>query len=148
MRKNNDGWLGALRSLGQAGGELLRAELDALGSDLSASGASLARAIGFFLAAVFVIFWAIGALGYFSIELLALWLPRWSSALIVFVLLLIVVWILWMLAKRKLRQAERPTDTVRRRVADHLDWWQDRVLDGPAGERERLESRESREERE
>ena len=97
MRKNNDGWLGALRSLGQAGGELLRAELDALGSDLSASGASLARAIGFFLAAVFVIFWAIGALGYFSIELLALWLPRWSSALIVFVLLLIVVWILWML---------------------------------------------------
>jgi hypothetical protein len=144
MRRDNGGWLGALRSLGQAGGDLLRSEIDALGSDLADSGASLARAIGLFLGAVFVVFWAIGALGYLSIELLALWLPRWGAALIVFVLLLVVIWILWMMAKRKLRQAERPTETVRRRVADHLDWWQDRVLDDTSGEEDLLESGTSR----
>ena len=143
MRRDSDGWLGVLRSLGQAGTNLLRSEIDALGSDLADSGASLARAVGLFLAAVFVIFWAIGALGFFSIELRALWLPRWGAALIVFVLLLVVVWILWVLAKKKLRQAERPTETVRRRVTDHLDWWQDRVLGGTSGERDRLEPRVS-----
>ncbi|MGB5890646.1 MAG: phage holin family protein [Thermoanaerobaculia bacterium] len=140
MRKNTNGWLGLLRSLGQAGTDLLRSEIDALGSDLADSGASLARAVGLFVAAAFVIFWAVGALGYFSIELLALWLPRWGAALIVFVLLLVVVWILWLLAKSKLREVERPTETVRRRVTDHLDWWQDRVLDGTSGERDGLGS--------
>ncbi|MGB3564361.1 MAG: phage holin family protein [Thermoanaerobaculia bacterium] len=140
MRKDNNGWLGLLRSLGQAGTDLLRSEIDALGSDLADSGASLARAVGLFVAAAFVIFWAVGALGYFSIELLALWLPRWGAALIVFVLLLVVVWILWLLAKSKLREVERPTETVRRRVTDHLDWWQDRVLDGTSGERDGLGS--------
>ncbi|MGB5817562.1 MAG: phage holin family protein [Thermoanaerobaculia bacterium] len=140
MRKNTNGWLGLLRSLGQAGTDLLRSEIDALGSDLADSGASLARAVGLFVAAAFVIFWAVGALGYFSIELLALWLPRWGAALIVFVLLLVVVWILWLLAKSKLREVEKPTETVRRRVTDHLDWWQDRVLDGTSGERDGLGS--------
>jgi len=140
MRKDTDGWLGALRSLGQAGTNLLRSEIDALGSDLAASGASLTRAVGLFLAAACVIFWAIGALGFFSIELLALWLPRWGAALIVFVLLLVVVWILWVLAKKKLRQAERPTETIRRRVTDHLDWWQDRVLDDTSARRDRFGS--------
>ncbi|MGB6002702.1 MAG: phage holin family protein [Thermoanaerobaculia bacterium] len=140
MRKDNNGWLGLLRSLGQAGTDLLRSEIDALGSDLADSGASLARAVGLFVAAAFVIFWAVGALGYFSIELLALWLPRWGAALIVFVLLLVVVWILWLLAKSKLREVEKPTETVRRRVTDHLDWWQDRVLDGTSGERDGLGS--------
>jgi hypothetical protein len=140
MRKDTNGWLGVLRSLGQAGTNLLRSEIDALGSDLAASGASLTRAIGLFLAAAFVIFWAIGALGFFSIELLALWLPRWGAALTVCVLLLVVVWILWVLAKKKLRQAERPTETVRRRVSDHLDWWQDRVLDDTSDRRDRFGS--------
>ena len=140
MIRDSDGWLGVLRSLGQAGTNLLRSEIDALGSDLADSGASLARAVGLFLAAVFVIFWAIGALGFFSIELLALWLPRWGAALIVFVLLLVVVWILWVLAKKKLRQAERPTETIRRRVTDHLDWWQDRVLDDTSARRDRFGS--------
>ena len=83
MSKDNNGWLGVLRSLGQAGTDLLRSEIDALGSDLADSGASLARAVGLFLAAAFVVFWAVGALGFFSIELLALWLPRWGAALIV-----------------------------------------------------------------
>ena len=140
MRRDSDGWLGVLRSLGQAGTNLLRSEIDALGSDLADSGASLARAVGLFLAAAFVIFWAVGTLGFFAIELLALWLPRWGAALIVFVVLLVVVWILWVLAKKKLRQAERPTETVRRRVTDHLDWWQDRVLDDTSDRRDRFGS--------
>ena len=148
MRKDTNGWLGVLRSLGQAGTDLLRSEMDVLGSDLSATGANLARAGGLLLAAAFAIFWAVGALGFFAIELLALWLPRWGAALIVFALLLVVVWILWVLAKRKLREAERPTETVRRRVTDHLDWWQGRVLGGTSGERDRLESRVSSKEKE
>ena len=147
MRRRHEGWLGSLRSLGQAGGELLRSEVDALGSDLADSGATLTRAIGLFVAAAFVIFWAIGALGYLSIELLALWLPRWGAALSVLVLLLIVVWILWILAKRKLHEAEKPTETVRRRVADHLDWWHERVLDD-ASKGDRLDSGASRKEME
>ncbi len=148
MRKHTNGWLGVLHSLGQAGTDLLRSEMDALGSDLAATGASLARAVGLLLAAAFMIFWAVGALGFFAIELLALWLPRWGAALIVFALLLVVVWILWVLAKRKLREAERPTETVRRRVTDHLDWWQDRVLGDASSERDRFESSVSSEEKE
>lgn len=148
MRRHKNGWLGALRSLGQAGGDLLRSEINALGSDLADSGANLTRAIGLFVAAAFVIFWAIGALGYFSVELLALWLPRWGAALIVLVLLLLVVWILWIMARRKLREAEKPTETVRRRVADHLDWWHERVLDDTTEARGRLDSGASRKEEE
>jgi cytochrome c biogenesis protein CcdA len=148
MRGNSNGWLALLRSLGQAGTDLLRSEIEALGSDLADSGASLTRAVGLFVAAAFVVFWAIGALGYFTIELLALWLPRWGAALIVLVLLLVVVWILWVVAKRKLREVEGPAATVRRRVTDHLDWWQDRVLDGPSARTDTLESGEIGKEKE
>ncbi len=83
---------------------------------------------------------AIGAMGLLAIEVLALWLPRWSAALIVLVVLLLAVWILWLLAQRKLRQVERPAATVRRRVSDHVDWWHERVLEDASEPRDRLEA--------
>lgn len=72
------------------------------------------------LAALFVLFWTIPALGAFCIIGLASWWPAWLASLVVFVALLAVVVVLALLGVlrfRRLGKRENPAQSVARDAA-------------------------------
>lgn len=137
MRKS---WSEAFQALGSAILGLLKAELEALEQELARSGKSLGLAIGLLAAAGAFGFWTLGVATYFFIQLLAVWLPLWAASLIVTLVFAAIVAGLVFAGLHKLRRFENPVTTVRRRVEDHADWWQDRVLPSDDGAR-RVERR-------
>jgi hypothetical protein len=122
------GWLRLFRALGQSLLDVLRAEAAALGEDFARSARRLAVAVGLAFGLLCVAFWLLGLLLLLAVELLALVLPRWGAVGIVTAVLVLVGVTLALLARRRWRELESPARTVGRRWADHLAWWQDRVL--------------------
>ncbi len=116
------------RSLGQSLLDVLRAEAEALGMDLRRSAVHLGRGVALLGGAAGVLFWTLGIVVLTLIAVLAIWLPVWAAALLVAGLFAATAALLVYLAWRQLRQLANPLDDVRRRVADHLDWWQHRLL--------------------
>jgi hypothetical protein len=129
------GWIDLFRSLGQALFEVLRAEAEALGEDFRRSGHHLARGLALLAGAAAVGFWTLGVLVLALIAVLAIWLPAWAAALIVAAVFVATAGVLAALGLRQLRRLESPAESIRRRVTDHLDWWQTRLLAEPAGSR-------------
>lgn len=71
---------------------------------------------GFMLVALFFVFWAIPAFLAFVVALLALWLPVWASALIVFgigLVLAVVAVLLGILLFRHLSRSENPVKAAK-----------------------------------
>ena len=129
-------WSETFQTLGTAVLELLKAEIAALERDLARSGKNAALGIALVLAAAAVVFWTLGVATFFLVQLLALWLPVWGAALVVTLTLAAVAGGLAFAGLRKLEKFENPLSTARRRLDDHIDWWQDRVLvPGPARRR-------------
>ena len=122
------GWIDLIRSLGESLLAVLRAELAALQEDFSRSGRRLGVALGLLGGAAVLLFWMVGLLLFTLIVVLAVWLPLWAAALILLALFAIATGILASLGVRRLRQIENPMDNVRRRVDDHIDWWQNSLL--------------------
>jgi hypothetical protein len=123
-------WLQILQALRSLRGSLLdvfRAELDALGRDLSASAKRLGGALLLLFFAAGVALFAVGALAFAAISALALAMPAWGGGLIVFGALLITAAILASVGVRRLKAIESPGETVKRRVTEHVDWWRFRV---------------------
>jgi ABC-type proline/glycine betaine transport system permease subunit len=117
-------WIELFRSLGESLLEVLRAELEALQKDFATSGRHFRVALGLFGAAVMLAFWIVGLLLFVLISLLYIWLQLWAAALIVLALFAIAAAVLVSLGLRQLRKAENPIENVRRRVDDHIEWWQ------------------------
>ncbi len=122
------GWIEQLRSLGGAFIEVLRAEVEALREDVSLSARRLAVALALFGLAAVVAFWLIGVLLFALVAVAAIWLPVWGAALLIVLLLALVTGGIAWTAMRKLRAFEGPASTARRRLADHLAWWQESLL--------------------
>ena len=131
MSRNSGGWTGLLRSLGQTALGLVRSELAAVREELGESKDRLVKALIILLVSAFFLFWAVGALVFLALEVLALWWPRWGAALAVFVALALLVAILAIWGRSRLRRVGTPVQTIQRRIGDHLDWWHDRVLETP-----------------
>lgn len=136
------GWKDLLRSLGDSLLEVAGAEAAALKGDLRSSGQQLSVAVAVGVSAAFFLFWWVGASGFVLFQVLAIWLPRWGAALIVATLFLVLALALALEARRRFRAIELPVDTVRRRIDDHVAWWQDQVLMEDV-EREQIESSEN-----
>lgn len=117
-------------ALGQAGLELLRAEATLLQSELGGGARRLGGIVLLFAVALFVLFWALGALALSLVEAAALWLPRWGAALAVVALLLLAAAILVAIARRRLARLESPAATVRRRAEEYQEWWERRIAGG------------------
>lgn len=128
-------WSEAFHALGSAILGLLKAELEALEKELARSGKNLGLGVGLLAAAAAFGFWTLGIATYFLIHLLAIWLELWAASLIVTLVFAAVVAGLAFVGLRKLRKLENPVTTVRRRVEDHVDWWQDGVLGPDEGAR-------------
>lgn len=127
-------WSQSLRSLGDALIDVLRAEAAVLGDDLGRTGRSLLKVLVLAFMALAIVFWTIGALTLALIEVLALWLPRWGATLSVVGLFVATIALVGLLAWLRMRKLEAPTVALRRRVDEHLDWWQQNVLHPVAGE--------------
>ncbi len=125
------GWIDLFRSLGSALLGVLRAEAQALGADFRRSGHLLGRGLALLGAAAGVLFWTLGVVIFTLVAVLALWLPLWAAALIAAALFAAAGGLLALLGLRQLRQLESPAEDIRRRVSDHLDWWQSRLLAEP-----------------
>ena len=121
-------WRDLLASLGASLVGVAEAEVTALKQDLRFTGRQFAVAIGLVVVAAILGFWVVGATCFVLYQVGILWLPGWAAALIVLGLLLVVVMILAGVARSRLRALEAPVDTVRRRVDDHVDWWQSNLL--------------------
>jgi hypothetical protein len=128
------GFIDLFRSLGQSLLDVLRAEAEALGLDLRRSALHLGRGVALLAGAAGVLFWTLGIAVLTLIAVLALWLPVWAAALIVAGLFAGTAGLLAYLAWRQLRQLANPLEDIRRRVANHLDWWQHRLLASPMAE--------------
>jgi hypothetical protein len=128
-------WSETFRALGNAVLSLLKAELEAFERDVTRSTRQAALAIGLFAAAGAFAFWTLGVATYFLIQLVALWLPLWGASLAVTGLFALVVAVLAWIGMRKLERFENPLGTARRRMDDHIEWWQSRVLVAAPGRR-------------
>jgi hypothetical protein len=127
-------WSETFRALGAAVLALFKAEIEALERELARSGKNLALGLGLFAAAAALAFWTLGVATYFVIQLLAVWLPLWAASLVVTLLLAAVTGGLVFAGVKKLERFENPLTTARRRLDDHIDWWQSDLLD-PAPQR-------------
>ena len=121
-------WVELLRGLGQAVLDLLAAEWAELKRELAASAKKLAVAAALFGAAAAFGFWLVAMLLYVAVQVLAIWLPHWGAALVVTGIVLAIVAVLALLGVSRLKRFEGPGVTVSRRVDDHLDWWNERLL--------------------
>ncbi len=128
-------------ALGEALIEVLRAELAVVAEAWKGSLRQLGIALGMFAAAGYVALVCLPALLIYALVLglqdLLAWAfaprewPIWASALVVAVLVTLVVYLVAMMALKRLRERfENPVATVKDRVADHTAWWNDRVLRG------------------
>jgi hypothetical protein len=117
-------WIELFRSLGESLLEVLRAELEALQKDFATSGRHFGIALGLLGGAAMLAFWIVGLLLFLLISLLSIWLQLWAAAGIVLLLFLSIAAVLVLLGLRQIRKVENPIENVRRRVDDHLEWWQ------------------------
>lgn len=122
------GWIEMFRGLGEALLDVLRAEVATLQEDLTRSGRIAGGALALLGVALILLFWIVGLLIFVLIAVLAIWLQLWAAALIVLALFLIAAAILAMMGVSRMKQVENPVQTFRRRVDDHLDWWQNTLL--------------------
>lgn len=121
-------WVELLRGLGQSVLDLLAAEWAELKRELAESGKNLAIAAGLFGAAAAFAFWFVALLLYLAIQVTAIWWPYWVAVLCVTLLVLLIIAVILILALRRLKRFESPGITVSRRVDDHVDWWNERLL--------------------
>lgn len=94
---------------------LVVAEIDSAKAWLKSAGKQAGMGSAWFLVALFFLFWAVPAIGAFTIIGLASWMPAWLSALIVVVLLLVltaVAALLGYLRFRKLGKSENPVQAI------------------------------------
>ncbi|MGV9193895.1 phage holin family protein [Microbacterium sp. MC2] len=125
--RSDDGLLTLLGEVPELVRNLVVAEVDSAKKWLKRTGKDAGMGGAWFLVALFFLFWAIPALGAFTIIGLASWMPAWLSALIVFVaalLIAIVFALLGVLRFRRLTRTENPAQalaTDARIVKDAVD---------------------------
>ncbi len=130
MSSPGDGWRETLTALGQSLIEVLRAELAVIGEAWKRSGRELGIALGLFAAAAYVGLICLPALLILALVAgLDIWLPLWGAALVAAALVAVIVYLLVMLAMNRLhKRCENPVTAVKHRFADHIAWWNERVL--------------------
>lgn len=121
-------WIELFRSLGQSLLDVLQAEVEALQGDFARTGRHLGIGAVLLGGAAVVAFWLVGALTFAIGAVLAIWLPVWAAAWIVVGLFLLLALALGIPGWRQLKKAENPAETLKRRLGDHLAWWQDSLL--------------------
>lgn len=126
-----DDWVDIFQALGEAFIEVLRSEWDVLWRTWRASFRHvLFAALCFVLAGCFL-FMAVALLVTAAVQIVALWFEPWKATLIVAAGVVLVVSALAAVGYFVyLRRFENPIRTGQERLADHLEWWRERLLRG------------------
>jgi hypothetical protein len=110
--------------------EVVAAELSTLVDELRVSGRSLVGASFLFLAALGLGILGLGFAAQGVVAVLAIYFPEWAAAGMVGVALMGGGAVFWYVGRRRLARLEPPLATVKRRLQEHDDWWQEKVA-GP-----------------
>jgi hypothetical protein len=100
---------------------LVIAEIDAAKAWLRQTAKDAGIGTGWIVGALFVLFWSVPVLGTFIIAGLSSWMPVWLSALIVFVVMLLITAVLALfgvLRFRKLSRAQNPVQSIAQDVKE------------------------------
>lgn len=127
MRRWFRRWSDVVGPLSEAGWDLARAEYRVVSSEVRHAGRKLVEALVLLAFGLFALFWAIGAVALVVVEVASLWLPRWGAALVALGLFVLVGACLAAVARQRLRSIERPSQTVKRRLDKHREWWDHRI---------------------
>jgi hypothetical protein len=103
---------------------LVIAEIDAAKAWLQKTAKDAGVGTGWIVGALFVLFWSVPVLGTFIIAGLSSWWPVWLSALVVFVVMLLVTAVLALLGVlrfRKMTKAQNPVQSVVQDVKEIRD---------------------------
>ncbi len=113
--------------LAQAVLQLLRAEASSLGADLQ-FGASVLRNVALWFAVVLCLSLCAGlTLTAAAVVGLSVLVPLWAAALIVGGFLVVLAVVAMFALRRSAGALESPVKTVRRRMANHTEWWQNEL---------------------
>lgn len=115
-------------ALGRAAVDLAKAEGESLSGELKGSGKTLGRSALLILLGLFSLFWALGALAFLAVELLAVHFPRWGAVLLVFTFLLVSALLLATIGWLRIKRLEKPAAMVRRHWSEYRDWWAGRWM--------------------
>lgn len=149
MANRRDEWVEMFQALGEAFFAVLKSEWEVLaGSWWQDTLRRLLFAAVWFLAAAVLFFYLTGILVATAVLILDIWWKPWQAALIVAAAVLAVVLALAAVGYfRYLRHFKNPAGTLRHRLADHLEWWRERLLEGeralPEGDKHDEPSRAS-----
>ncbi len=130
MARRRDSWLEMFRDLGEAFFDVVRAELAVVQATAKAWGKSWGIAVGIVALLLFALFWTLGLLTTAAVHGLMVWrdLALWQAALAIAGALLLLIaagaLVVYFLARRY----ESPVAATRRRVDDHLGWWNQRLF--------------------
>jgi len=103
---------------------LVIAEIDAAKAWLRRTAKDAGVGTGWIVGALFVLFWSVPVLGTFIIAGLSSWWPVWLSALVVFVVMLLVTAVLALLGVlrfRKVARSQNPVQTITQDVKEIRD---------------------------
>lgn len=106
---------------------VMRAELQALSDDVSRSGKQFALALLFWFFAAGLALFALGALAFAGIAGLAAVMPAWAAGLVIAGVLLLLAGLCAWYAGQRMEEVEGPTSAARRRLEEHVAWWDRRV---------------------
>ena len=132
MPKGRDSWRDSFRSVGVALLDVVRAELAVVGDSLKRSSRELGIGVALAIGAAFLFVVCVPALLILSAVAglhSGLGWPLWGAALAVAGGVAVIGGILGALAWYVMsRRFENPVATVQNRVADHVAWWNQRIL--------------------
>jgi hypothetical protein len=103
---------------------LVIAEVEAAKAWLARTAKDAGVGTGWIVGALFVLFWSVPVLGTFIIAGLSSWWPVWLSALVVFVVMLLVTAVLALLGVlrfRKMAKAQNPVQSIAMDVKEIRD---------------------------
>lgn len=129
MGRRRDEWVEVFQALGEAFFAVLSAEWEVLRREWwRGSVRRLLLAVALFFAAACFFVMLVALVVTAAVEIVALWLEPWQATLVVAAAVLLVVLAFAGAGYLYLKRLENPVATARARLADHLDWWRERLL--------------------
>ena len=132
MANRRDEWVEMFQALGEAFFAVLKSEWEVLAESWWKDTARrvLLASIWFLAAGVFL-FYLSGLLVASAVLILDIWWKPWQAALLVSASVLALLVALAAVGYfGYLRHFKNPAATLRHRLADHLEWWHERLIEG------------------
>ncbi len=127
-KKGRRTWREALRALGDSVVGVFEAELAVLKEDWKRSAIRLGIAAGLGFLALVLTTYLVGVILFALVLFLGRWMSLWAAGFSVVGLMVLMIVVLGLAAYWVMRGFENPVTGFRRRLDEHLKWWQESLL--------------------